>query len=70
MIHQEVFPHHVFLNAEEVQGLPEDLAELDILADGELTRDAAFLGSLGSVDNDLLGRGHVGGQQDGGIHLC
>jgi len=55
VIHQEVLPHDLLLDAEEVQGLAEDLAKLDVLADGELTRNPALVGSLRPVDDDLLG---------------
>lgn len=64
VIHQKVFLHHFLLDAEEVQRLSQDLAELNVLTDRKLTRNASFVWSLRPVDNDLLCRWNVGRQQD------
>ena len=64
VIHQKVFLHHFLLDAEEVQRLSQDLAELNVLTDRKLTRNASLVWSLRPVDNDLLCRWNVGRQQD------
>ena len=53
-------------HAEEVEALVEDGEELGVLADGGLGGD---LREVGPVHDQLLGRGHVGGDEEGVLAL-
>ena len=69
VVDQKVLLRLFILDPEEVERLLKDLAELHLFAEGELTRDASLVGTLRTMDNDFLGRWHVGRQEDGGVHL-
>ena len=43
VVNEEEFSLLVLLDAEEVEGLPEDLAELRVLLDRKLRGDAAYI---------------------------
>ena len=62
VVYKEELLGLALLYSEKVYRFPEDLTELDVLHDGELTGDPSLVGALGTVNDDLFGRGDVGGQ--------
>ena len=62
VVHEEELLGLALFNSEKVNRFPEDLTELDVLHDGELAGDPSLVWALGTVNDDLFGRGDVGGQ--------
>ncbi len=69
VVDEKVLLALLLVDAEEVLRLLQDLAELDVLAEGELAGNSPFVGALRTVHDDLLRRGHVRRQQDGRVNL-
>ena len=62
VVYKEELLGLALLYSEKVYRFPEDLTELDVLHDGELAGDPSLVWALGTVNDDLFGRGDVGSQ--------
>ena len=69
MVNQEKLVHLFLLNAKEVCCFLLQLAKLHILRYRELAGYCSIIRLLRTVDDDLLGGGNIGSDQDGGINL-
>lgn len=69
MVNQEKLVHLFLLNAKEVCCFLLQLAKLHVLRYRELAGYRSVIWLLWTVDDDLLGRGNIGRDQDGGINL-
>ena len=69
MVNEEKLVHFFLLYAKKICCFLLQLAKLHILWNRKLTRYRSIVRLLGAMDDDLLGWGNVGSDQDGGINL-
>ena len=69
MVDEKVFLLLFLVDGEKVERFLKDLAELDFLRERKLRRDPSLVRTLRAVNDDLLGRRHVGCEQYGRVDL-
>lgn len=69
VVNEKIFAVFQFLDAEKVQGLPQYLAELRVLLNGELRGYLPGVGILRSVNDDFFRRWDVRREQDRRVAL-